>query len=207
MTTFDSFWQPLTAYDSLWQLLTSFESFWHHLTAFDIFWQLITAYHSKWKLMTAFDSLSQQMKANDSFWQPSGLSSSQELRSACFSEAKPLIGALFEKKCFFPVEMSNTCKNFLNPKIAEKWLSIGPPPFFTQTFVYQKDSEWPKMDFKHQCLSVCLSVCMELYRNCITWCNHQLDWMTCLVTVRLLGNSGIATVQNTEKNIRNCIRL
>ena len=46
--------------------------------------------------------------------------------------------------------MSNTCKKFQNPKIARKWLSIGPPStFFTQNFFYQNDSEWPKMDFKH----------------------------------------------------------
>ena len=31
-----------------------------------------------------------------------------------------IIGALFEKKCFFPLEMSNTCKNFQNPNIAGK---------------------------------------------------------------------------------------
>ena len=24
-----------------------------------------------------------------------------------------------------------------------------PPTFFTQNFFYQNDSEWPKMDFKH----------------------------------------------------------
>ena len=24
-----------------------------------------------------------------------------------------------------------------------------PPTFFTQNFVHQNDSEWPKMDFKH----------------------------------------------------------
>ena len=30
----------------------------------------------------------------------------------------------------------------VNPKIAEKWPSIG-------NFFYQDDSEWPKMDFKH----------------------------------------------------------
>ena len=38
-----------------------------------------------------------------------------------------------EKECFFPLEMSNTCKNFLNPKIAKKLPSIG-----TQTQNVQK---------------------------------------------------------------------
>ena len=41
--------------------------------------------------------------------------------------------------------MSKTCKSFLKPKIAKKWLSIGTPP----NFFYQNDSEWPEMDFKH----------------------------------------------------------
>ena len=32
----------------------------------------------------------------------------------------------------------------------EMYKSIGTlPPFFNQIFVYQNDSEWPKMDFKH----------------------------------------------------------
>ena len=59
------------------------------------------------------------------------------------------LGALFEKKGFFPLEMSNTCKNFQNPKIGQKWLSMVPPPFFTKIFFCQNDSELPKMDFKH----------------------------------------------------------
>ena len=33
-------------------------------------------------------------------------------------------------------------------KITGKWLSIGTPPFFTQFFFLQNDSEWLKMDFK-----------------------------------------------------------
>ena len=58
------------------------------------------------------------------------------------------IGALL-KKSVLPFEMSNTCKHFLNPKITKKFVSIGtPPPFSTQIFFYQNDSEWPKMDFK-----------------------------------------------------------
>ena len=36
-----------------------------------------------------------------------------------FSETRPLLG-YFKKKCFFPLEMSNTCKKFQNPKIAGK---------------------------------------------------------------------------------------
>ena len=51
---------------------------------------------------------------------------------------------------FWKKEMSNTCKNFQNPKIAGNWLSIGtPPPFSPKIFFNQNDSEWPEMDFKH----------------------------------------------------------
>ena len=48
--------------------------------AFDSFWQFFTASDNLWQLMIAYDSLS----ANDTFWLPSGLSSSQGLRRACF---------------------------------------------------------------------------------------------------------------------------
>ena len=34
--------------------------------------------------------------------------------------------------------MSNTCKNFQNPKIAGKWLSIGPPPLFSPKIFFNK---------------------------------------------------------------------
>ena len=49
---------------------------------------------------------------------------------------RPIIGALLEKKCFFPLEMSNTCTNFPNPKIAEKWLSIGTYIYFVVCFPF-----------------------------------------------------------------------
>ena len=55
-----------------------------------------------------------------------------------FSETRPLLGHFLKKSVFFPLEMSNTCKNFLNPKIAEKWLSIGTPPFFSPKFFFTK---------------------------------------------------------------------
>ena len=43
-----------------------------------------------------------------------------------------------------------TYKKLINPKIAEKILSIGPPPFFhLNFFLYQNDSKLPKMYFKH----------------------------------------------------------
>ena len=61
-----------------------------------------------------------------------------------FSETRPLFWHFLKRSVFFPLEMSKTCKNFLNPKIAGKLLSIG-----TQNLFYQNDSEWPKMDFKH----------------------------------------------------------
>ena len=54
-----------------------------------------------------------------------------------FSETRPLFGH-FLKKCFFPLEMSNTCKNFQNPNIAGKWLSIGPPPLFSPKIFFTK---------------------------------------------------------------------
>ena len=66
-----------------------------------------------------------------------------------FSETRPLLGHFLKKSVFCPPEMSNTCKNFQNPKIGQKWLSMGPPPFFHLNFFYQNDSEWPEMDFKH----------------------------------------------------------
>ena len=47
-----------------------------------------------------------------------------------FSETRPLLGYFLKKSVFCPLEMSNTCKIFQNPKIARKWLSMGPPPFF-----------------------------------------------------------------------------
>ena len=56
---------------------------------------------------------------------------------------------MIKEPCFFPLEMSNTCINVLNPKITEKWLSIVTPPFFTHILFYQNDSELPKIDFKH----------------------------------------------------------
>ena len=57
---------------------------------------------------------------------------------------KPELGHFLKKKVFFP-------KNFLNPNIAGKWLSIWTPPFISpKFFFYQNDSECPKMDFIHQ---------------------------------------------------------
>ena len=46
-----------------------------------------------------------------------------------FSETRPLLGHFLKKSVFCPPEMSNTCKNFQNPKIGQKWLSMGPPLF------------------------------------------------------------------------------
>ena len=34
--------------------------------------------------------------------------------------------------------MSDTCKNFQNPKIAGNWLSIGTPPHFSPNFFFAK---------------------------------------------------------------------
>ena len=34
--------------------------------------------------------------------------------------------------------MSNTCKNFWNPKIGKKWLSMGPPPVFSPEIFFTK---------------------------------------------------------------------
>ena len=45
-----------------------------------------------------------------------------------FSETRPLLGHFLKKSVFCPPEMSNTCKNFQNSKIGQKWLSVGPPP-------------------------------------------------------------------------------
>ena len=119
------------------------------MTAYNIFWQLLTSFDNFWQLSTVYHSLS-QLKTNDSSWQPSSLSSSQELRSACFSETRPLLGHFLKKSVFCPLEMSNTCKNFQNPKIDQKMAKYETPPlFFTWNFFYQNDSEWPKMDFKH----------------------------------------------------------
>ena len=67
-----------------------------------------------------------------------------------FSETRPLLGHFLKKSVFCPLEMSNTCKNFQNPKIDQKMAKYETPPlFFTWNFFYQNDSEWPKMDFKH----------------------------------------------------------
>ena len=48
-----------------------------------------------------------------------------------FSETRPLLGHFLKQSVFCPLEMSNTYKKFQNPKINKKWLSMGPPPFFT----------------------------------------------------------------------------
>ena len=64
-----------------------------------------------------------------------------------FSETRPISGNFLKKNVFCPLEMSNTCKNVLNPIICEHW------PIFTQKiFFYQNGSEWPKMHFKHNFL-------------------------------------------------------
>ena len=55
-----------------------------------------------------------------------------------FSETRPLLGHFLKKSVFCPPEMSNTCKNFQNPKIGQKWLSMGPPPFFHLKFFLPK---------------------------------------------------------------------
>ena len=39
-----------------------------------------------------------------------------------------------EKRVFSPREMSNTCKNYKNLKIPEKWLSFGTPLFHQIVF-------------------------------------------------------------------------
>ena len=55
-----------------------------------------------------------------------------------FSETRPLLGHFLKKSVFCPPEMSNTCKNFQNPKIGQKWLSMGPPHFFHLKFFLPK---------------------------------------------------------------------
>ena len=55
-----------------------------------------------------------------------------------FSETRPLLGHFLKKSVFCPPEMSNTCKNFQNPKIGQKWLSMGPPPFFSPKIFFTK---------------------------------------------------------------------
>ena len=65
----------------------------------------------------------------------------------CFLKCQTLsIGLNITKKCkkkyLFPPKLSNTCKNFQNPKIAGKWLSIGPPHFFHPNFFLPK---WLRM--------------------------------------------------------------
>ena len=55
-----------------------------------------------------------------------------------FSETRPFLGHFLKKSVFCPLEMSNTCKNFQNPKIAGKWLSIGTPPIFSPEIFFTK---------------------------------------------------------------------
>ena len=55
-----------------------------------------------------------------------------------FSETRPLLEHFLKKSVFCPLEMSNTCENFQNPKIAGKWLSMGPPPFFSPEIFFTK---------------------------------------------------------------------
>ena len=84
LTAHNIFWHLLTAYDSLWQLMSAYDSLCQLTTSFDIFWHLLTAFDSLWQLMAAHDSFLQFLTVNDSFWEPPCLSSSQELRSACW---------------------------------------------------------------------------------------------------------------------------
>ena len=65
--------------------------------AFGSFWQFLTASDNLWQLMIAYDSLS----AYDSFWLPSGLSSSQGLRRACYSRI-PRINSTWTLRCLEP---------------------------------------------------------------------------------------------------------
>ena len=81
------------------------------------------------------------------------------------------------KKCFNAKnskEMSNTCKNFQNPKIARKWLSIETPPspHFHLKLFYQNDSQWPEMDFKHNFNKHCEGSCELLSLNLILICTN-----------------------------------
>ena len=95
LTVCDSFWQLLTAFESLWRLMKACDSLFKLLTAFDNLWQLFTAYASFWQLkivvdslwhfLTAYDNFWQLTTIFDSLWQLPCLSSSQELRSACFT--------------------------------------------------------------------------------------------------------------------------
>ena len=51
---------------------------------------------------------------------------------------------------FAPLKCRTLVQIFKIPKSTKKWLSMRPPPlFFTWNFFYQNDSEWPKIDFKH----------------------------------------------------------
>ena len=45
---------------------------------------------------------------------------SKKIFDVFFSETRPLLGDFLEKIVFCPLEMSNTCKSFQNPKIGEK---------------------------------------------------------------------------------------
>ena len=56
-----------------------------------------------------------------------------------FSETRPLLGHFLKKSVFCPLEMSNTCKNFQNPKIDQKMAKYEtPPPFFHLKFFLPK---------------------------------------------------------------------
>ena len=56
-----------------------------------------------------------------------------------FSETRPLLGHFLKKSVFCPLEMSNTCKNFQNPKIDQKMAKYEtPPPFFSPEIFFTK---------------------------------------------------------------------
>ena len=48
------------------------------------------------------------------------------------------MGHFLKNSVFCPLEMSDTCKNFQNPKIAGNWLSIVTPPHFHPNFFLTK---------------------------------------------------------------------
>ena len=55
-----------------------------------------------------------------------------------FSETRPLLGHFLKKSVFCPLEMSNTCKNFQNPKIDQKMAKYETPPFFSPEIFFTK---------------------------------------------------------------------
>ena len=125
-----------------------------------------------------------------------------------FSECRPILEHFLKKIVFFPLEMSNTCKIFLNPKV------LGlPPPFFTQIYsnpnissiwysLFDKISETKYIRYSQHCFRSTTRLPWSTTTT-TTWPRSRQSWSQMSLTRRRPRDWGVQ--ENNSSN--RCLHL